>query len=306
MPKWKKIATVIAGVVLLAFIINDMCGLGILPTFADIENAVSIDKVTVLPYETQIHIIDVGQGDCALIKQGDSYALIDAGERTRGEIVVRYLQNLGITKLDYIIITHMHTDHMGGMQAVIENIDVDTIILPDMTLVPTPTAPTVIKFMEAIDKTNSKVVTATTGNAYLLGSGKMTIVTTGIISDSQNNNSVGVLFEVDGLSFLNTGDGEKEYESNLVQTYGLPQVDIFVAGHHGSSTSNAEELLYAIYPQYIAVSCSADNDYGHPHKEPIKLFEKLGCQVFRTDKCGSIVFAIDETGEIIVVCEREA
>lgn len=305
-PKWKRLVATIACIVLLAFVINDVCNLGILPTFAEIENAVSIDKVTVLPYESQVHIVDVGQGDCTLIKQGDSYALIDAGERDQGEIVVRYLQSIGVTKLDYIIVTHMHTDHMGGMQAVLENIDVGTVILPDMTLVPMPTAPTVMKFFETLDSINNKVAIAKTEDVYELGSGKITIVTTGIVSDSQNNNSVGVLFEAEGLSFLNTGDGEKDYEINLLQTYSLQPVTIFAAGHHGSSTSNTAELLYTIQPQYIAISCSADNDYGHPHKEPMQLFERLKCNILRTDKCGSIIFAVDENGETVVVCEREA
>lgn len=305
MPKWKKTIATITCAILLAFVINDVCNLGILPTFAEIENAFSIDKVTVLPYETQVHIVDVGQGDCTLIKQGDGYALIDAGERIQGEKVVHYLQSIGVTKLDYIVLTHMHTDHMGGILAVLENIEVETIILPDMTLVPTPTAPTIADALKAIDKANCHVVTAKTDDVYLLGKGTMTIVTAGIASESQNNNSIGVLFEADGLSFLNTGDGEAEYEKDLVQAYALPQVTIFAAGHHGSSTSNTQELLYTIMPQYVAISCSADNDYGHPHKEPMQLFEGIGCRVLRTDKYGSIVFAVDENGEVVIACERE-
>ena len=305
LSKLQKILFVFLVLVFSAFFINDIFELGILPTFDDITHTLLIDSTEKLPYETQVHIIDVGQGDCILLQQGNSYALIDAGERTQGEVVVQYLRQQGVEKLDYVIVSHMHTDHMGGMQAVIENFEVGVIILPDMSLVPTPTAPTVINFLTAVEKSNCEITVANSGNTYLLGSGQISIVTVGIKSDNQNNNSVGVLFQAEGLSFLNTGDGEREYEQNLLRTVSLPQVDIFNAGHHGSYTSNTPELIYTIMPNYITVSCSANNDYGHPHREPMQLFSEINATVLRTDQNGSIVFAVDDTGEILVFTERE-
>ena len=183
--------------------------------------------------------------------------------------------------------------------------EIGTVVLPDMTLVPTPTATSVISFLKAIQKKGCTVVTATTGEVYQLGNGEITIVTTGIESDNQNNNSVGILFESNGLSFLTTGDGERAYEENLLLTANLQQVDIFNAGHHGSFTSNTPELLYAIMPRFVAISCGDNNDYGHPHREPMQLFSEIGATILRTDQKGNIVFVVDENDDILVFTERE-
>ena len=305
LSKLKKLIIIAIAILFSAFFINEAFNLGILPSLKEIERAVGLETVKQLPYDTQVHIIDVGQGDCILLQQGNTYALIDAGERSQGEVVLEYLERQGISRLEYVIISHMHTDHMGGMQIIIENMEIGTVILPDMTLVPTPTATSVISLLKAIQKKECQVLAATAGEVYQIGNGKITIVTAGIKSDNQNNNSVGILFEANGLSFLTTGDGEKEYEENLLQNSNLQQVDIFNAGHHGSYTSNTPELLYVIMPKFVVVSCGDNNDYGHPHREPMQLFYEIGATVLRTDQKGNIIFVVDENNNILVFTERQ-
>lgn len=284
-------------------------GWGVFPTWAEIQTALgeapASPDVPQAEGETQVHILDVGQGDSILLCQNGHYALIDAGEKEQGDGVVAYLKAAGVEKLDYAVISHMHTDHMGGMQKVLETIPVETVILPDMNLAPTPTAKSVESLLQTIDSLGCKVEVAQRGNQYALGGAQLRVVTAGIQSDSQNNNSVGILFSGGGFSFLSTGDGEKKYEADLLESGEPLRADVFKAAHHGSDTSNTANLLAAVRPAYVAVSCGAGNDYGHPHKEPLARFAAIGAEVLRTDQRGVIVFSAEENGPIQVTCGRD-
>lgn len=254
--------------------------------------------------DTEVHVIDVGQGDAMLIRQGDQFALIDAGVPQSAEKLVNYLKAAGVQKLSCVIMTHAHADHIGGMPQVLEAFPADRFILPDFTVSEVPTTRIFEKTMDALEaQPNCQVETAKVGTEIPLGEGTITIVGAGVKSDGQNNSSVCTRFVAPGLRLLNTGDAEIKAEQALVASGAELSADVFKAGHHGSTTSNTQELLTAASPRYIAISCGLNNDYGHPHAEIVERFEAIGAQIARTDQQGSIVYSVEESG-ITVRTER--
>lgn len=247
--------------------------------------------------DTEVHLIDVGQGDAMLIRQGDHFALIDAGVPQSAEKLVDYLKAVGVQKLSCVVMTHAHADHIGGMPQVLEAFPVERFILPDFTLSEVPTTRIFEKTLDALEaQKNCKVETAAVGTEIKLGEGVLTIVGAGVKSDGQNNSSVCTRFVAPGIRVLNTGDAEKEAEQALVNSGAELSADVFKAGHHGSSTSNTQALLDTAAPRFIAISCGLNNDYGHPHAQALERFEAIGAQVSRTDQQGSIVYSVGETG----------
>lgn len=253
-----------------------------------------------------VHIIDVGQGDAALLSADGEFALLDAGPPEGTDVLLSYLQNAGVQRLRYVVMTHPHADHIGGMQAVIERFDVGLVVLPDFSLAPYPTTKTFESLLETMLNKNIAAETATVGAVYPLGGGKMTIVHAGLpTEDNYNLLSVAVLFEAEGLRFLNTGDGEKPNERAMLESGLDLSASVFMAAHHGSSTSNSEEFIAAVAPQMVVISCAAGNPYGHPHRPALRAFEQCGAMVLRTDKQGHVVIQPDGNGGLVYGVSRE-
>lgn len=256
---------------------------------------------------TKIHFIDVGQGDAVLIEQDGCFALIDAGDRDAEDALVSYLQSVGVDKLTFLVMTHPHADHIGSMRAVVEAFSVDTIILPDFTKAPMPTTATFTKLLEAVRKNGIKALTARVGDVFTLGAGTLTVLGDGVYTDNMNNLSLVTMFEASGIRFFASGDGEKEVERALLDSGADVSASLYKAAHHGSSTSNTQELLEAVQPRVVVISCGKDNSYGHPHKEALEVYEAVKAKVFRTDECGTVIAYVDESGLLqIAVTNREA
>lgn len=236
-----------------------------------------------------LHFIDVGQGDSTLILSDGHACLVDAGEVDQGQTVVEYLHAMGVDRLDYLVMTHPHSDHIGGMQEVLEQLEVDTVLLPDFTLAPIPSTKVFERTLQAIDQNGAQAVTAEAGQIYSLGQGEFKVLGAGIETDSYNNLSLVLRFDLPGVSLVCSGDAEIEAESQLLGEGAWLGADVFQAGHHGSSTSNSLEFVQAIAPGYMVVSCGQDNSYGHPHRETLQTARQVGAEVLRTDELGSIV-----------------
>ena len=291
--KEKKIALALAGILLAAVLAAAMLAS---PAFALwLQELLGIFQNAGPPplppdLSAAVHVIDVGQGDAALLYAGGEYALIDAGTPENADIVVAYLRKAGVQRLRYIFMTHPHADHIGGMQAVVENFEVQNMILPDFSLAPYPTTSVFADLLRVLVDRGVPSETAGQGTVYPLGSGSVTVVHAGLATqDNYNLLSLGLLFEAGDLRVLNTGDGEKENEAAMLESGAYLAADVFLAGHHGSSTSNREEFLEAVMPRAVVVSCAAGNGYGHPHAAPLKAFGSAGAVVLRTDKDGSVV-----------------
>lgn len=234
----------------------------------------------------EVHFIDVGQGDSALIRSGGQTLLIDAGENDQGDRVVSYLKSLGIERLDYVVGTHPHSDHIGGLDTVLRAFDVGTVIL-------SPKAHTTRTFEDVLDAVEEKGLTLTkpvVGDEYPLGDATFRIIApNGDYGDDLNNWSVGLQITDGETSFLFTGDGESQAEADMAANGISLRSDVLKLGHHGSSTSSSTLFLDAVDPDYAVISCGTGNSYGHPHQETLEKLEERGIQFFRTDQQGTII-----------------
>lgn len=239
----------------------------------------------------EVHYLDIGQGDCTLIRQGDHAMLIDAGNNSKGTKVQAYLENQGINHLDYVIGTHPDADHIGGLDVIIYKFDCDQVWMPDYSK-DTRTYDDVIQAVKARDY---KVTHPKAGDVYTLGEAEVTVVCP--VKDSYGSNandySIGVRVQFGENSFLFTGDAEEHSEEDMVSRGENLKADVYKAAHHGSRTANTEDFLKAVDPQYVVISCGEGNTYGHPHAEVLNRLREMGIQIFRTDDQGTIVAVSD-------------
>lgn len=241
-----------------------------------------------------VHFIDVGQGDCTLILCDDMAMLIDAGENGHETEVLNYLRSMKIDKLDYIIATHQHSDHIGGIPEVLEEFDADNIIMPRLTKAQTPTNSTYKAFLTALQKSDAKIISAKPGLKYFLGNAEVEILGP-VTDDCEDINSMSAVTKItySDTSFIVTGDAEKDEELEIIENGSALDCDVLRVGHHGSSTSSSREFLEAVTPEICVISCGANNDYGHPHDKALKRISYQTDEVYRTDICGSIVMTSD-------------
>ena len=229
----------------------------------------------------RVYYFDVGQADSILIVNNGQSMLIDAGNNDDGDLVVNNLNKIGIKKLDYLVGTHPHEDHIGGLDDVINNIKVNKLMMPKTTT----NTKTYEEVIDAVSKNKLKIKVPKVGETFNVGNAKCEVMSIEDNKDNLNACSIVIRLEYNGTSYLFTGDAEKGNE----QARSWPQTDVLKAGHHGSSTSSSQKFLNQINPSLIIISCGKNNDYGHPHKETINRYNKLKAQVFRTDENGDIL-----------------
>lgn len=256
------------------------------------------------PQLSAVHFIDVGQGDATLLQSGGEYCLVDAGTAESEAALISYLNGMGVKKLKLLVMSHPHVDHIGGMNAVLQNFEVEQVLLPDFSKMDAPTTVTFERILDTITQKQIAVAVAKQGDAYAIGNATLTVLAAGVKTHNYNNLSPVLHFAAADLTAMLTGDGEKEVETDAL-TQGLPHVDVFKAGHHGSNTANASELLWALRPQLVGISCGQNNSYGHPHSEALQSFALVGAQVLRTDLQGSIVI-VAQNGEKSVYTAKQA
>ena len=239
--------------------------------------------------ENNLHVyyIDVGQADSILIVNKNQSALIDAGNNDDGQEVVNFIKYKGITKLDYVIGTHPHEDHIGGLDDVINNIDADKIYLPRIQT----NTKTYEDVLQAIQNKNQKISSFNKGNKFTIGDANLEVMTESILDKNNLNLSSNIIrMEFNGTSFLFTGDAETENEKTIT----WPQTDILKVGHHGSTTSTSQNFLNQIKPKHAIISVGKDNDYGHPKEKILERLENAEVEIFRTDECGTIEVIVTE------------
>lgn len=237
----------------------------------------------------EVHFIDVGQGDAILVKTPGKNILIDAG--WRGDTVVNYLRSEGVESLDLVIGTHPHADHIGGLINVMEQISVREVFDPGVV----HTTKTFEDYLTVIDQKNIIFTEGRTGLERDIGGGAVLeiIHPSSPSEDHLNNASIVARVAFGQISFLFTGDAEKEAEGEILNRGYNPESTILKVGHHGSSTSTTQAFLRAVNPEAAVIMCGEDNQYGHPHEETVDRLTAAGVDIYRTDLHGTIVISTD-------------
>lgn len=261
----------------------------IAPTYAPSGKQEADDKNDEIS-QLRVHFIDVGQGDSILIEADNRYMLIDAGERDKGTVVIDYLENIGVKKLDYVIATHPHSDHIGGLADVIKHFSIGKIIMPNAV----HTSKTYENLLDIIADKGLKITKAVVGNKYDLADASFTILApSGSEYSSLNNYSVAIKLQNGNNSFVFTGDAEVQSENEMLKTGIDLDADVLKLGHHGSSTSNSDKFLDAVTPDMAVISVGEGNQYGHPDDEVLQAMKDRNIKLYRTDEQGTIIIESD-------------
>lgn len=258
----------------------------------DSESALQKDMLNV-------HFLDVGQGDSIFVELPDEKTmLIDAGENYHGEGIKNYIGDCGYSKIDYLVATHPHADHIGSMAYIVRNMDIGSVYMPKAAA----NTKTYENLLESISDKGLRVTSAKAGltiaeeSDYTIN----VVAPVTIDEDNLNNSSAVIKLTYKDNTFLFTGDAEKKELETITADI---SADVLKVGHHGSTTSTTEEFLNAVSPTYAVISVGEDNSYGHPHKDTLDLLEEFNCMVYRTDIDKTVVFSSD--GKTISVKSSE-
>ena len=244
----------------------------------DIENA-----------SIKSHYINVGQGDSIFIELPDNECmLIDAGEADSGKKIVEYITQLGYNKIDYLIATHPHADHIGGMKYVVNTFDIGLIYMPKVT---TNTS-TYINLLKAIDSKGLKIKSAKAGiNIIDKEDFKIDILAPNNDKyEDLNDYSVVIKLVYKNISYLYMGDAEKISENEIKSDV---SANVIKVGHHGSDSSSSLSFLKKVNPSIAIIQVGENNVYGHPKKVVLDRYLKLGTKIYRNDLNGNIVVSTD-------------
>ena len=250
----------------------------------------NVPKVDTAPLK--ITFINVGQGDTILVQCGSSNMLIDAGTNEAGTEVLEQLKKNNVDKIDILVGTHPHEDHIGSMDKVINNYEIGQIYMPKITA----TTKTFKDVVTAIKNKGMSVTTPVTGTSFKLGEAECTILAPNSKSyEELNNYSIVIKLVFGNTSYLFTGDAEGVSEQEMLEKGFDLSADVLKLGHHGSSSSTTKKFLEAVNPKYAVIMCGKDNDYKHPQKSTMNKIKKTGIPVYRTDENGTIVCTSDGT-----------
>ena len=252
------------------------------------------------PADLIVHFIDVGQGDCTLLESRGEFVLIDAGESEYGGEVVKYIESRKADTLKYVIATHPHSDHIGGMKKVLKNVDTENFI----TVETDQSTKTWLNVLKTVEEKDINYIDAVPGDTYSFGEAEFTILAPNAENyQGYNDYSVVTMVTCGDIRFLLTGDAEKQSEKEMLEKGYDLKADVLKCGQHGSSSSSSAKFLKAVNPAYAIISCGKNNDYGHPHKETLKKLSLMDTTCYRTDQLGTIV-AYTDGSTLSFSCEK--
>lgn len=233
--------------------------------------------------------LDVGQGSSTLFYSKGHAVLVDCGGNSGddpGDVAADYLQSLGASRLDALVLTHCHSDHAGGVPELLARVDVPLLILPDIDS-EDPLREEILSLAENYD---CKVVFLSHDTALAFGEAIMSLYAP-LGDGGSNEEGLSVLCSAGDFNVLITGDMNSAVEHRLVKYKNLPDIEILMVGHHGAKSSTSEELLLAVTPETAVIS-SGYNSYGHPAPETLERLGAAGCGIYRTDQMGTVTFTL--------------
>ena len=235
----------------------------------------------------KIYFLDVGQADSILISKGNEYALIDAGNNEDGPLLVQYFKSLGITKFNYVIGTHAHEDHIGGMDDIINNFSIEKFYMPDAIT----TTKTFEDVLDALDAHQVKFETPKINDEFSLNDATFCVLHVGTNKNDLNETSIVLRLTYKDTSYLFMGDAPTSVEKDILSEN--IKSDVLKVGHHGSQYSTSDTFLKKVNPKYAIIEVGKNNIYSHPKEVTLNKLKKAGVQVYRTDLDGTILLTSD-------------
>lgn len=242
----------------------------------------------------QVHVLNVGQGDSILVLADGNAMLIDTGTSDSGHTIADYLTTLGVSKLDYVVTTHRHSDHIGGFSTAVKGREIGTVAEPVIPedLIPEDTIYQI--YAKASSENQSHIAKKEfwkDGGSFTLGKAEIQVLAPAETEVKDlNNTSLVLRIQYENTVCLFTGDMEDEEEQALLERHSELKADLLKVAHHGSATSTSEAFLNAVQPAFAAISCGRDNDYGHPAPETLERLRKAGASIGNTAEQGHLVY----------------
>ncbi len=237
----------------------------------------------------KVYFIDVGQADSILITTNGENMLIDAGNNEDGEKLTTYLHSLGINSFKYVVGTHAHEDHIGGMDNIINNFSIENFFMPDAIT-------TTKTFEDVLDALENKQLAFTTPEedaTFSLANAKFTVLHIDGNQKDLNDTSIVLKMVYGNTSFLFMGDATSEIEEKII-TKNI-QSDVLKVAHHGSEYSSTTAFLKKVAPKYAIIEVGVNNTYKHPKDITLKKLQNIGAKIYRTDEDGTIIATTDGT-----------
>lgn len=249
------------------------------------ENNTTISKTVANDEFLKIYYIDVGQADSILVINKDKTMLIDAGNNDDGDLVVNFIKDKGVSKLDYVIGTHPHEDHIGGLDNVIKELDIGKLYMPKIQT----NTKTFEDVLDAALEKGVDIEGPNVGDKFNVSDANCEVMSSKIDNKNLNLSSIVIRMEYGNQSYLFMGDAETENENERT----WPKTNVLKVGHHGSNTSSSKKFLEQVSPEIAVISVGKDNKYGHPKQVIIDRLNKMGIKIYRTDLNGTILIKSD-------------
>ena len=283
----KKTINFVVAIIVIFIIVFKTDFLSDIKNTASVSNAINSSEKLDVTDDLKVYFIDVGQADCIYINQGNYNMLIDAGNNEDGEKLVNYFKSLNINEFNYVVATHPHEDHIGGMDDIINNFKIDNFYMPDKL----STSKTFEDVLDALSNNNLNYHVPEKGENFNLGDALFKVIYSGDDTNDINDSSIILKMLYGSNSFLFTGDATSNVEKIILNDD--IKSDVLKVAHHGSDYSTTDEFLDKVSPGYAVISVGENNSYNHPSSSTLDKLNKRNIKLYRTDLNGTIIFTSD-------------